>query len=263
VVTSIWTTQQPSIRLQWGTRAYDPADTVSALRETLDVLALCGRPFAGPWKLSDPASRDADGARIDLLDDDTVRRVLGRGVARNYDGEPFPKDGYGATLVSGLVDGVGVSVGLHVGATVDRYVVNELTVTQRAVVPDATADLRDSFGRHQVEVLQRLVDIWSPDLAQVTLRDASRSQRRFKTLVGLTNYFRGDRGSFFSAIELPAVAKIRVSDEGTWLNIDVGHDDLVTTVAGIVATADVVEDAGGLVVGAPTDGTTDARPEGR
>ncbi|MFB9647759.1 hypothetical protein [Curtobacterium pusillum] len=214
----------------------------------MDVLATCGRPFAGPWKLSDPASRDADASRIDELDDDAVRRVLECGVARNYDGEPFPKDGYGATLVSGLVDGVGVSVGLHVGATVNRYVVNELTATQQAVVPGPTVDLRDSFGRHQVEVLQRLVDIWSPDLAQVTVRDASRSQRRFTTLVGLTNYFRGDHSAFLAALELPAVVHTEVAKGGTWLRVELSDDDLVSTVASIVATADVIEDAGGLPV---------------
>jgi len=108
-VTLTWTTQQPSIRLQWGTCAFDPAVTISALRETLNLLATCGRPFAGPWKLSDPASRDADVSRIDERDDDAVRRVIERGVPRNHVGGPFPKDGYGATLVSGLVDGVGVS----------------------------------------------------------------------------------------------------------------------------------------------------------
>lgn len=249
-MTSIWTTQQPSMRVRWGTRPFEADDVVGALRETLAVVASCGSPFTGPWKLVDPSSEDADGSFVDDLTDDDMRVLIERGVARNYDGHSFPRDGYSATLVGNLVESVGASMRLHVGATVTDYIVNEVAVSLRAVQPGASVDLRQSYGEHHGEVLQRLVELWHADLAQVTIRDANRSQRGFVTLVGLTNYFRGDHSSLLSSIDLPSSAKTAVADGGTWLTVDVGSDDLVTVVTGIVATADALEDAGGLVVDA-------------
>ena len=247
-MTSIWTTQQPSIRVQWGTRSFDATGVIAALRESLKVLALCGPPFAGPWTLLDPSSQDADGSRVDELADSDVELLIERGVARNHDGQPFPQDGYGVTLVSMPSEGVGASLRLHVGASVTRHIVNEVAVSLRALEPGASVDLRDSFGKHQAEVVRRLVELWHADLAQVSVRDANRSQKRFATLIGLTNFFRGDHSSVLSAIDLPTAAKTTVADGGTWLMIDDDSDDLVTTVASIVATADVIEDAGGLII---------------
>lgn len=249
-VTSIWTTQQASIRVHWGTRPLRMHDTVAALRETLTVLARCGSPFAGPWKIADPSSDDATASLIDDLTDDEVRVLIERRVDRNYDGTPFPRGGYGATLVGTLVGSLGASMRLRVGATVTEFIVNEAAVSLRAMQPTAAVDLRESYGEYHGEVLGHLVEIWRADLAQVTIRDANRSQRGFATLVGLTNYFRGDHSSLLSSIDLPTSAKTAVTDGGTWLTVDVGTDDLVTAVAGIVATADAIEDAGGLVVDA-------------
>ena len=249
------------MRVQWGTRPFEPHDVVGALRETLAVLARCGSPFAGPWKLLDPSSEDADGSFVDDLTDDEVSLLIERGVARNYDGQPFPRDGYGVTLVGKLVGSVGASMRLHVGATVTEYIVNEVAVSLRAVQPGASMDLRQSYGEHHGEVLRQLVELWRADLAQVTIRDANRSQRGFTTLVGLTNFFRGDHTSLLSSIDLPVSAKATVADGGTWLTVDVGSDDLVTAVAGIVATADAIEDAGGLAGGASSKPRADVRPE--
>lgn len=245
-MTSIWTTQQLAMRVQWGTRPFEPKGAVRALRETLAVVACCGAPFAGPWKLLDPSSEDADGAFVGDLTDDEVSLLIHRGVTRNADGQPFPRDGYSVSLVGKLVGSVGASMRLHVGATVTEYIVNEVAVSLRAVQPGASMDLRQSYGEHHGEVLRRLVEVWRADLAQVTIRDANRSQRGFATLVGLTNFFRGGNTSLLSSIDLPTPARTAVADGGTWLTVDVGSDDLVAVTAGIVAIADAIEDAGGL-----------------
>ncbi len=52
-----------------------------------------------------------------------------------------------------------------------------------------------------------------------------------------------------------------MADGGTWLTVDVGSDDLVTAIAGIVTAADAIEDAGGLVGGASSKPRADVRPE--
>ncbi|MEV7934461.1 hypothetical protein [Curtobacterium sp. NPDC089185] len=163
-MTSIWTTQQPAMRVQWGTRPFEPDDAIGALRETLAALACCGAPFAGPWKLLDPSSEDADGSFVGDLTDDEVSLLIHRGVARNADGQPFPWDGYSVSLVGKLVGSVGASMRLHVGATVTEYIVNEVAVSLRAVQPGASMDLRQSYGEHHGEVLRRLVELWRADL---------------------------------------------------------------------------------------------------
>lgn len=145
-----WTTQQPSIRVQWGTRAFNASEVIGALRETLDVLALCGPPFAGPWTILDPSSQDANGSRVDELADHDVQLFVERGVARNHDGQPFPKDGYGVSLVSTPREGVAAALRLHVGASVTRHIVNEVAVSLRAVEAGASADLRDTYGKRVI-----------------------------------------------------------------------------------------------------------------
>ncbi len=209
-MTSIWTTQQPAIRVQWGTRPFEPDDAVGALRETLAVLACCGAPFAGPWKLLDPSSEEADGAFVG-------------GSHRRRGEPPDPPRGHserGRTAVpAGRVQRVpgreARRIGrrfdrwLHVGATVSEYIVNEVAVRSGRCSAGASMDLRQSYGEHHGEVLRRLVELWRADLAQVTVRDANRSQRGFATLVGLTNFFRGDHTSLLSSIDLPTSARER------------------------------------------------------
>ncbi len=79
----------------------------------------------------------------------------------------------------------------------------------------------------------------------MTVRNANRSQRGFATLVGLTNFFRGDHTSLLSSIDLRTSARAAVADGGTWLTVDVGSDELEPAAADIVAIADAIEDAGG------------------
>lgn len=85
--------------------------------------------------------------------------------------------------------------------------------------------------------------------------------RGFATLVGLTDFFRGDHTSLLSSIDLPTSARTAVADGGTWLTVDVGSDDLVTAIAAIVTAADAIEDAGGLAGGASSKPRADVRPE--
>ncbi len=104
------------MRVQWGTRPFGTNDVVGALRQTLVIVARCGPPFVGPWKIADPSSEDATASLVDDLTDDEVRVLIERGVDRNYDGTPLPQGGYSVTLMGSLVDSVGASMRLHVGA---------------------------------------------------------------------------------------------------------------------------------------------------
>lgn len=236
---SIWHSAQPYIQVSWRAEEHRLATSLGLIRESVGTIAGLGGVFAGNWKVAVPGSTDAEAVSLDDLDDVALTDLIQRGVDRNHDGSAYESGGYAASLVTLRPDGTGAAIELRLGASSDQPNSGSLTLSIMQPDRDVEIDVSESLGVHGSRVLASLVDLWHASSARLGVTKANRAQRKYSLRLGLTTFVR-HRSVSFTQVRLPATVEVSQVEDGVWIEVRPGTEELHGVIAAVVDASTVI-----------------------
>ncbi|WP_420367597.1 hypothetical protein [Curtobacterium sp. L1-20] len=238
---SVWQSSQPYIQVSWRAEEHPLEDSPQRIRESVGTVARLGGVFAGEWSVAVWGSPDADAVRVDDLDDAALLRLIERGVDRNHDGSVFEPGGYSASLATTPSDGTGAVIELHIGAASDQPNSGSLTVSIMQSDRAANLDVSESLGKDGRQALESLVRLWGASSGRLGIAKADRAQRKLLFRLGLTTFLR-DRTVPFTQVPMPASVEISNVEDGVWIDVRPGSEEVDAVVAAVVEASAVIND---------------------
>ncbi|WP_434770743.1 hypothetical protein [Curtobacterium flaccumfaciens] len=114
--------------------------------------------------------------------------------------------------------------------------------------PAVNIDVSESFGRHGRQVLESLVTLWGASSGRLGITKANRAHRKHSFRLGLTTFVRN--GSVpFTDVLLPASVEISQVEDGVWVDICPGTEEVNAVVAAVVDGLIVINGPGLWVLG--------------
>jgi len=236
---SIWQSTQPYIEVSWRANEQQLAESLNLIRVSIGTIVGLGGVFAGDWKLVVPGSADAETMSLDDLDDAALLDLIQRGVDRNHDGSAYESGGYAASLVTLRPNGTGAAIELRIGASSDQPNSGSLTLSIMQPDRDVEIDVSGSLGAHGRRVLEALVDLWHASSARLGVTKANRAQRKYPLRLGLTTFLR-HRPVPFTLVRLPATVEVSQVEDGVWIEVRPGTEELHGVIATVVDASSVI-----------------------